>query len=97
MQEENCPISQPVSECGNVYKMLIKRKKDCKIETKSGAQVYTREIRKARPLWGILLSNYCNLTFGVGGCVWEEWRGEGERREVSKLVSSDRRHLCSAR
>ena len=60
LQEENCPISQQVSECGNVYKMLIKRKKDCKIETKSGAQVYTREIRKARPLWGILLSNYCN-------------------------------------
>lgn len=50
LQRENCPISRPVSECGNVYKMLIKRNKDCKIETNSGAQVYTREIRKARPL-----------------------------------------------
>lgn len=49
--------------------MLIKRKKDREIETKSGAQVYTREIRKARPLEGILLSNYCNLTFGGRGRV----------------------------
>lgn len=93
MQGENCPISQPVSECGNVYKMLIKRKKDCKIETKSGAQVYIREIRKARPLWGILLSNYCNLILGG-----ERKSGRGrERGEVSKLVSSDTRHLRSAR
>lgn len=50
LQGENCPISQPVSECGNVYKMLIKRKRDWEIATKSSAQVYTREIRKARPL-----------------------------------------------
>jgi hypothetical protein len=30
--------------------MNIKIKRDCEIETKSGGQVYTREIRKARPL-----------------------------------------------
>lgn len=45
---------------------------------------------------GDLLSNYCNLIFWLGG-ERKSGKGEGERGEVSKLVSSDTRHLCSAR